>query len=352
LTAIAALAAKDLGEMFRNKFTALITILVIVVIPILYSVLPSEVEETMTLGFFAPGLEGLIRAAAESQEGLRAVFYNDTSSVEQAVLDGEVSAGLVIPASFPFASPSIRPRITVVVASSIPRGTRRAVEILAKELLSALMGRKPKAILDYEIVGEDMVGRRLPYRDQYKPMWITMVLLVELISLSFLIIEEIQGGAIYAILVTPVSSGQVFAAKTLVGMMLASGEGIAVLALMGQFTSQVALLPLTVNIALGALLATGFAFLVSSVSRDVMSSMSWMLLCYLILLIPPIAVVFPSVSSPLLRILPSFYLADAFNQLLNFGAGFSDVAGDFAFLVLADCVLLCLGSLALKRRFE
>jgi len=341
LTAIAALAAKDLGEMFRNKFTALITILVIVVIPILYSVLPSEVEETMTLGFFAPGLEGLIRAAAESQEGLRAVFYNDTSSVEQAVLDGEVSAGLVIPASFPSASPSIRPRITVVVASSIPRGTRRAVEILAN-----------KAILDYEIVGEDMVGRRLPYRDQYKPMWITMVLLVELISLSFLIIEEIQGGAIYAILVTPVSSGEVFAAKTLVGMMLASGEGIAVLALMGQFTSQVALLPLTVNIALGALLATGFAFLVSSVSRDVMSSMSWMLLCYLILLIPPIAVVFPSVSSPLLRILPSFYLADAFNQLLNFGAGFSDVAGDFAFLLLADCVLLCLGSLALKRRFE
>jgi len=352
LRAIVALAAKDLGEMFRNRFTAVITLLVIIVIPLLYMILPSEVEETMSLGFFAPGLEELIRAAAGSQEGLRAVFYNDTSSVERAVLDGEVSAGLVIPAGFLSTSSGVRPKITVVVSSSVPRGTRRAVEILARELVGALMGWRPKAILDYEIVGEDMVGHRLPYRDQYKPMWITMVLLVELISLSFLMIEEIQGGAIYAILVTPVSSREVFAAKTLVGTLLASGEGIAVLALMGQFTSQVALPLLIVNIALGALLASGFAFLVSSVSRDVMSSMSWMLLCYLILLIPPIAVVFPSISSPLLRILPSFYLADAFNQLLNFGAGFSDVVGDFAFLLLADCVVLFLGSLALKRRFE
>jgi len=306
----------------------------------------------MTLGFFAPGLEGLVQAAADSQEGLMAVFYNDTYSVEQAVLDGEVPAGLVIPTSFASASSTVRPKVTVIFPSSIPRATRRAVEILARELVSVLMGWKPKAVLDYQIVGEDMVGRRLRYRDQYKPMWITMVLLVELISLSFLMIEEIQGGAIYAILVTPVSSGEMFAAKTLVGTLLASGEGIAVLALMGQFTSQVAVLPLIVNIALGALLATGFAFLVSSVSTDVMSSMSWMLLCYLILLIPPISVVFPSVSSPLLRILPSFYMADAFNQLLNFGAGFSDVVGDFAFLLLADCVLLFLRSLALKRRFE
>ena len=89
-----------------------------------------------------------------------------------------------------------------------------------------------------------------------------LVLLVEIMSLAYLIIEEKQTGAIYALLVTPTTTWQIFAAKTVVGSALASSETLIVIALMGSFGGSPA--GIVINVLLGALLATGFAFLVAT----------------------------------------------------------------------------------------
>lgn len=342
---------KDFSEMFRNRLTLVITVAVVIAIPILYLLLPSEAGETLVIGVDSPGLEGLFSKLGNTSGGLKVLPYNGTEDLKEAVGDGSVSAGISLPADF--VQTLLRggkPEVGLLFSSSTPKEARESIQVLLEELSFAITGRKLPAELRVEVLGEDLAGKQLPFRDQAKPMWITLVLIVELFSLSFLMVEETQTGAIHAILVTPTTTGQVFAAKTIVGTTLAFVEGFLVLMLMGESASSLGvLLP---NLLLGALLSTGFAFLVASVSKDVMSSFSWIMLIYVVLLIPPMSVVFPSISSPAVKVLPSYYVADAFNQVLNYGRGLGDIWQGLVVLAVFDIAILVAGTWALRRRFR
>jgi len=342
---------KDFSEMFRNRLTLVITVGVVIGIPVFYFLLPSEAEETLVIGIDSPGLEDLFNSLGNTSGALKVSTYDGTEGLKAAVGDGSISAGISLPGDFvQTLLKGGKPEIGLIFSSSTPKEARESIQVLLEELSFAIAGRKLPAKLRIEVLGEDLAGKQLPFRDQAKPMWITLVLIVEFFSLSFLMVEETQTGAIHAILVTPTTTGQVFAAKTIVGTTLASVEGFLVLMLMGESASSLgALVP---NLLLGALLSTGFAFLVASMSKDVMSSFSWIMLIYVVLLIPPMSVAFPSISSPAVKILPSYYVADAFNQVLNYGRGLGDIWPGLVVLAVFDVVILFAGTWALRRRYR
>jgi len=346
-----ALIRKDFSELFKNRLSLVVTILVVVMIPTYYALMPSKVEETLVLGVSAPGLEGAFAQLGASSTALQIRSYNGTNVLRDAVEKGDVSAGIELAPDFvQRLLLGDKPEVNMIFSSVVPREARDSISALMEELSFILAGRKLPVTLETEILGEDLAGKQIAFRDQAKPMWLTLVLMVELISLSFLIVEEKQTGAIHAILVTPTTSAQVFAAKTIVGTTLASVEGMLVLTLMGQLPTNALALLLTVLV--GALLATGFAFLVSAPAKDIMSSFSWMMLIYIAMLIPPVTVIYPAASSPVIKVLPSYYLADNFNKILNQGLGLRDIGGNLTILAALDVVVLLAGVTVLRRKYQ
>ena len=101
---------------------------------------------------------------------------------------------------------------------------------------------------------------------------------------------------------------------------------------------------------LGSLMVTGLAFLLASVSRDLLSVMGWGILAILLLVIPALNVLLPGTASGWAQVIPSYYLVDTVNGVTNFDLGWADVAGNLLALLLFAVAFLALGIFALQRR--
>jgi ABC-2 type transport system permease protein len=329
----------------------IITVMVILVLPLWFSLMPSDVEETLHIGVHASGLEGIFSQMNASDEALQLTIYNDTNALKVDVENGDIMAGIILPEDFvQTLLGGGKPRVDLYFPSIVPSEAREPIQALFEELSFIITGQALPVSLNQEIIGEDYAGRQLPFRDQTKPLWISMILLVEIMSLAYLIIEEKQTGAIYALLVTPITTGQIFVAKIFVGTLLASVETLLIIILLGSFgASQGAIL---LNVFLGAVLATGFAFLVATPARDLKSSFSWLMIPYIVLMVPPLTVLYPQAASWVVKVLPSYYLADTFNKILNQGMGLGDVWQNLVILAVFDVMILVAGMLVLRRKFQ
>jgi ABC-2 type transport system permease protein len=348
---VGVLLRKDFAEIFKNRMSLIITVMIIIILPIYFHFMPSDVEETLVIGIHAPGLEGVFGQINASDEALDVLVYNDTNPLKLDVEDGDITAGIVLPADFvQTLIQGKKPRVDLYFPSVVPEEAREPVKAVLEELSFRITGQVLPVSLNTEIIGEDYAGRQLPFRDQARPLWVSLVLLVEIMSLAYLIIEEKQTGAIYALLVTPVTTWHIFSAKIIVGTTLASVETLLVIALMGSFGSSIA--GILINVLLGAIMATGFAFLVATPARDLKSSFSWLMIPYIVLLVPPMTVIYPQAASWVLKLLPSYYLADTFNKILNQGIGLSGVWQNLAILAAFDAVILIAGMVVLRRKFR
>ncbi len=342
---------KDASEIYKNKMSLIVTVLIIFVLPLWFNLMPSDVEETLFIGIHAPGLEDIFNQMNTSEEALQLTVYNDSNALKVDVENGDVTAGIVLPEDFVRTLlAGGKPRVDLYFPSIIPSEAREPIEAFMEELSFQVTQQRLPVNLNTEIIGQDYAGRQLPFRDQTKPLWITFVLLIEIMALAYLIIEEKQTGAIYALLVTPVTTAQIFIAKIIVGTMLASIETLVIIIFLGSFgANQLAILA---NVLLGGILATGFAFLVATPARDLKSSFSWLMIPYIVLLIPPFTVIYPQAATWVVKVLPSYYLADTFNKILNQGIGLSGVWQNLAILAIFDAVILTMGMLVLRRKFQ
>jgi ABC-2 type transport system permease protein len=103
---------------------------------------------------------------------------------------------------------------------------------------------------------------------------------------------------------------------------------------------------------LGSLLVTGIGFLMASVSRDLLSVMAWGVLAILILAIPSFVVLLPGIASDWIKLIPSHYLVDTVFRVVNFGAGWTDVAYNLIILLGFSLAFMALGIFALRRKLR
>jgi ABC-2 type transport system permease protein len=106
------------------------------------------------------------------------------------------------------------------------------------------------------------------------------------------------------------------------------------------------------TLLLGALLVTGVGFLIASVARDMMSVISWGMLAIILLGIPSVSIMFPGTISDWVRVIPSFYLVDTLHRVVNFGAGWNEVALNLMILLACSAVLLTVGAAILGRKLR
>jgi len=344
---IGALIAKDFSLFFGNRFFAFMTAFGIIVFFVLYFIMPSSVDESLDVGLYAPEIPPVFKQL--QGEGLKMIEVETKEELKEGVTEDDYTAGIALPADIMEKfDAGEKPIINLYFASDTPDEIVDAVHTVITELSYLQTGQDLAVEISSEILGPDMLGMQIPPRDRMSPLFAILLVMIETIGLASLISEENEKRTIHALLVTPVSVKDIFISKGIIGIGLAFSQAALFLAIVGGLNSG----PLIILVALflGAVLATGVAFLVASLAKDFMSVIGWSMPAFIILTIPAFGILFPGTVSGWIKIIPSYYLADTVHQVARFGSGWSDVWYNLLILLGFDVVIICIGIVALGRK--
>lgn len=338
---IRALVEKDFKLYFRNRLFGVVAVVALVAYIGIYFAMPGTVDETLDVAIYGAGAEELLGQV--QPEGLDVTALESEDDVKQAVLDGQVLAGIVLPET------SEDAQARLYFSSEVMPELRQAVEQLVLELAYIQAGQPLNVEISTEVLGPTLEGELTPPRDSMRSLFAVFLLMVETLGLAALISEEVERKTVQAVLVTPTSVAGFFTGKAIVGVTLAFAQAGLYLAVVGGMSHQPALIVLA--LLLGSLLVTGVAFLIAALSRSIMSVMAWGVVILVALAIPAFGVMFPGMVSGWVQAIPSYYLADTIQSVSILGAGWGDVWTNLLVLIGFTAVLVPAGIWALSRRF-
>jgi ABC-2 type transport system permease protein len=268
----------------------------------------------------------------------------------------DVSIGLAFPPDFVAATAAGRAtEVTVYVDGAVPDEIEGAMTSLVREIAFGVAGEPlpvdtSGATQTFVILGEDRAGNQVSAREGFRPIFVFLILMMEMFVMASLIAKEIQDRTVTAVLVTPATVGDVLAAKGIAGAVSGLAQAVIVLLAINSFSPQ-PLLILTLML-LGSVMISGTAMLAGSSGKDFMSTLFWGMAYMVPLLIPAFAALFPGTASAWVRALPSFPLVQGLVDVTTYGAGWSETLPELAAL-LAWCVaLFVLGFVVLKRKVQ
>ncbi len=347
---IPTLVWKDTLLYSRNRFVALMSVLGVVAYAVIYFLMPNSVDETLLMGIVAPnfpqafltnledaGVEIAQEPTAEAMVSEMEAGAYDTGVVFPATLIADLSAGKEVD-------------VQVYFTSDIPADMQEYFLLFIEELGFMLNGQQLNVEGEEYVLGRNLVGEQIPARDRMLPMFSIMILMVETIGLATLLSSEIAAGTIRALLITPMTMTDLFAGKTLMGVLMAFAQVSVLLIVTGGLKANP---PLILLIALlGCYMITGVAFLVAATSSDMMSVIGWTVPVILVLSLPAFGVLFPGTMTNWVKFIPSYYLVDAMHKVVNFGLGWGDVTANLLTMLVSGTIFLSIGIIVLRRKMR
>jgi ABC-2 type transport system permease protein len=375
VSVIGSIVRKDLAEYGRDRLWAFLTIMVLVVVVALFWVLPDRVDESIRIGVAggdgsmqgvglevvafesAAELEAVVAREAEawSTDG-RAVVITPGAEPPEGAESADVDIGISFPADFVAATAAgRRTEVTIFVDAATPDEVRTAMSGMVRELAYALAGEDlPAQPLDptqtFVVLGEDRVGSQATARDSFRPVFVFLILLMEMFVMASLIAKEIQARTVTAILVTPATVADVLAAKGIAATVSGMAQAVIVLVAIDSLSPQ-PLLILTLML-FGSVMVAGTAMLAGSTGRDFMGTLFNGMLFMIPMIIPAFSVLFPGTASAWIQALPSYPLVEGLVNVTTYGDGWAETLPELAALA-AWCVgLFAIGWFVLRRKVQ
>jgi ABC-2 type transport system permease protein len=353
--AVGAIVAKDIRIFVRDRFYLLVSVLSLVSYIALFWVLPRTAQEAVPLGVHLPGGEGLLAAGLEvgAEEGLEIGIFDSSEALVAAVTEGdEVVAGLDFPAGFlQAAAAGEATTVRVLLTGDAPERLQPALAGAVREIAFALAGDEPPVTLpttEEMVLGVDRAGATLSLRDQLRPLLIFLVLVTEMFALASLVAAEIAQRTVTAVLATPARVGDVLAAKTLLGTLLAFSQVVLLALVTGTLVRAPAIL--LVAMLLGAVLVTGVGLIAGSTGQDFVAIVFWSVLFMIPLAVPAFAVLFPGTPAWWVQALPTFGLVETLVRVTAYGEGWAEVWRYLAVLAAWGAATFAVGTAVLGRR--
>lgn len=344
---VKAIMKKDTIAAIRNSLV-LMGLISGVLFAAVYYVLPASVEETFDLAVYG---ESQVFSQLGGEEGINFHFFESPGEVARAVEQNDYVAGLVLPENFDsLLAAGKKPEITLYFDSEQPENVRTSITYFIELAVEYAALQKPLPQMEGEVLGEDLAGKHIPLREQSIPLYLVMALVMEMWTISTLIVEESAAGTMRAVLVTPASPSDVILSKGVVGVGYSLLVAGAILVLTRTFRGDLPVLFL--GVILGAILSVTLGLFLGSLTENITGSYIYVGVPLLILILPGLVILLPGVSLSLMKVIPTYYLVDAVNQILNHGAGLSDVWRDFAVVGVCDVIFFFLGVIALRRRYS
>ncbi len=275
--------------------------------------------------------------------------YPSEEALKAAVLSGDEPVGIALPDDLvQKLLAHEKPKIVLYLKSDLPDDYRAAYNLLMEELGFMLAGQGLKVDAEEIILGTDMVGMQIAPRFRMLPVLAVIVLMFEALGLASLITSEVEAGTLRALLVTKLRLEGLFLSKSVTGVFMAFTQAVILLVITGGLKQEPGLLLFAMF--LGSLLVTGVSFLIASLARDLMTVIAWGMLVLIILAIPAFNVLLPGLASGWIKMIPSYYLVDTVHQVINFGAGWSQMYMNLLALTGFVVAFMAIGIIALRRR--
>ncbi len=350
-----AILRKDANQMMRDLIFVFLTFLGVATFVVLYWVLPKNVDETISIGVHGEGIVASMSAmSGESAEGMNISSYTEIEELRGAVENRDVEVGIHFPDTFvQDVASGKKVTVTVYARPNLPSEYTTAMSSMIRELAYALAGYRLPVTEPEEttvILGVDRAGDQLPLRDQMRPLYAFMVLIMESIALGSLIASEIQNRTVIALLASPARLGDVLAAKWIIGTLVALGESVIVLLLIRGFGPSPGIV--LVTLVFGAIIVTGVAMIAGSAGKDLIGTMLLGMIFLIPLAIPAFSVLFPGTPAPWIRVLPTYSIVRIIMDASFYDAGWADSAGGFATLALWCVAFAAAGVLVLGRKVK
>ena len=344
---ILAMLKKDLILYFRNPLYALVTVLGLVAYTAIYWVLPSTVNDDVSIAVHSEGAVANLFMGAFAQ-GLNLQTFDSAQAMQGAVEEGDAPIGLTLNAeSVGRALRGEDVQLEIFLAPNLPIELQNGYGDLLGATLNARSLNVERVV---ETLGQATLARPLAMRELLIPTLVLFLSLVGAMGLATLIVEETELGTAQAVLITPLNVPQFLLAKALMGTLLAFVE----IALLMVFTWKIVVAPfwLLMILLAGAVLASGLGFLIASVARDNTGVLGYSMIFLIMFSIPSVTLIFPSLGSEWMRYVPSFYLMDALHRVMNLGAQGADVLVSLLIVLASGLGMMLLGSGLISRRIR
>jgi ABC-2 type transport system permease protein len=271
--------------------------------------------------------------------------YSSAAELKGAVEAGAVDMGVVLPQGFDDSvAQDQMPGMTAYIWGESLAKNRMILGATLAHLVVQLAGREPAIDVVATAVGE---ADDISWDERLLPM---VVLLAVFFGGSLVpatsLVEEKQRRTLIALTVTPTKLEEVLLAKGVVGVAISLLMGVLILVLNGALGDQPQLLVLV--LALGAIMATGFALLLGLLSQDITSLFATNKALGLLLYAPALIYLFPDVPSWIGKIFPTYYVVQPIVEISLHGGGGADVA--FEIGVLLGLIGLLLGAVLVAAR--
>ncbi len=324
--------------------------ILVIVAPVLISLLLSLIfgtlfSETAKLGIADEGDSQLV-TMAEGLSSVRVLRYSGDSELKEAVERGSLDMGIVLPAGFDDSvARGEEVKINAYVWGESLAKNRTILFVTIDSLVRDLTGQEVPIEIDTITLGDE---KSIPWNDRLLPLIVLMaVFLAGVFVPATSLIEEKEKKTLEALVITPTSVIDVFAAKGVFGLVLSLFMGIVILVLNQAFGSNPFLLVMV--LFLGAIMAGEIGLICGALIKDVTTLFAVWKTGGILLFGPAIVYMFPQIPGWVGRIFPTFYLMEPIVAISQGGANWADIALNVFILVGIDIVLAAAVMLTLKR---
>ena len=342
---VAVLVEKELFHGPRSFLLVWALVAPVLISLVISLVFGNLIQEKPRLGIVDEGDSELV-GLARGTPSISVRVYDSDLAVRQAVTQGHVDVGIVLPAEF---DASVRQgketRVTGYISDTSLARSGTVLGVTLFNLIREMIGQDAPVAIEKVILGD---RTSVPWDQRLLPLVVLMaVFLGGMFLPATSVISEKERRTITALFVTPVTPGEFFLAKGIVGIGLSVLSGVLILVLNRAFGAEPLLLVMV--LALGAGMAAALGLLLGVVLKDVTTLFAVWKSGGILLFGPALVFMFPQIPEWVARLFPTYYLLQPVMEISQRGGGWASISTNVLVLVVLDVLLGIAVSLAVRR---
>ncbi len=277
-------------------------------------------SEKAKIGVFDQGDSSLLQLLNQDSAIVLKV-YDSEALLRAAAARGSVDMGLVLAADFDQQITTNTINLKAYIWGESPAKNRAVIPVMVAGAVRQMSGATlPVTIETVSIGGEESQ----PWSNRLLPLTILMAVFFGGLMLpAASLIHDKSRRILEALNVTPVTIGEIFAAKGIIGVILASLMGIITLVISGGLANSLASLSLI--LILGAVMAVEIGLLAGALIKDLNTLFAFWKFGAIFLFGPAIIFMFPQIPQWIGYIFPTFYVIKPIVELISNGSQLGEV---------------------------
>jgi len=302
-------------------------------------------SEKPRLGIFDEGHSQLV-ASAQELNSITTKVYDSLTVLKQAAASGAVDMGIVLPNNF---DDAVTQGEAVIIEGYIwgesLAKNRTIIPSTITDLVRELVGQEVPVDIESITLGEEA---GIPWNERLLPFLVFMgVFFSGLMLPSTSLIDEKQKKTLEAMVITPASIGDIFISKAILGIILSTFLGIAILAMNNAFGAHSLLLVMVLFFS--AIMAVELGLICGVLIKDITTLFTVWKSGGIFLFAPAVVYMFPQIPEWVAKIFPTYYALQPVVTLGLQGGGWSDISTNCFILIGIDLLLVGVIMLALKK---